>query len=275
VKALMKLIHFEVRRFRWFLFGLMAMTALYQMAVTVVYALGERALRMPDPGRDPETIPGPMSVYHLLSRHQETYALPVLVCVVSLLLYAFVIWYRDWLGRGTFIYRLLMLPQPRAYLYLAKLAAMLLFIFSLLSLQLALLLVIEGIFSAIMPAEFRLEARFADLVAGNELFAFLLPVSPKVFLQYYGMGIVLLLAAFTAILLERSRRPAGIVLALAYAAAMLVIPFGVILAGATGLYESMGLYINEIMWTAVGVWLAGGAIAAWLGIRALNRNVSV
>lgn len=275
MKALLKLIHFEVRRFRWFLFGLMALTALVQIAATVIFALDERTARLSLYGQDLKPMRDPMSVYHLMTRHQEIYALPVMICIVSLLIYAFVIWYRDWLGRGTFIYRLLMLPQPRAYLYLAKLAAMLLFIFSLLSLQLALLLVIEGIFSAIMPAEFRLEARFADLVAGNELIAFLLPISPKVFLQYYGMGIVLLLAAFTASLLERSRRPAGIVLALAYAAAMLVIPFGVILAGATGLYESLGLYIHEIIWIAVGVWLAGGAIAAWLGIRALNRNVSV
>ena len=36
-----------------------------------------------------------------------------MLCGVILIIYVFFIWYRDWLGKNTFIYRLLMLPTAR------------------------------------------------------------------------------------------------------------------------------------------------------------------
>ena len=35
---------------------------------------------------------------------------PIALCVAVLIIYVFFIWYRDWFGKNTFIYRLLMLP---------------------------------------------------------------------------------------------------------------------------------------------------------------------
>ena len=36
------------------------------------------------------------------------------------MIYVFFIWYRDWLGKYTFAYRLLMLPTTRINIYFAK-----------------------------------------------------------------------------------------------------------------------------------------------------------
>ncbi len=45
---------------------------------------------------------------------------PIVLCGVTLLIYVFFIWYRDWLGKNTFSYRLLVLPTARINVYLAK-----------------------------------------------------------------------------------------------------------------------------------------------------------
>ena len=68
---------------------------------------------------------------------------PIIVCGVTLIIYVFFIWYRDWLGKNTFSYRLLMLPTARINVYLAKATTILLYVLGLVALQL-LLLPIEG-----------------------------------------------------------------------------------------------------------------------------------
>ncbi|WP_054708016.1 hypothetical protein [Bacillus sp. JCM 19041] len=45
----------------------------------------------------------------------------IMLSVAVLLIYMLLIWYRDWFGKNTVIYRLLMLPANRASLYFAKL----------------------------------------------------------------------------------------------------------------------------------------------------------
>ena len=56
---------------------------------------------------------------------------PIALCIAMLIIYVFFIWYRDWLGKNTFIYRLLMLPTNRLNIYLAKATTILLFILGL------------------------------------------------------------------------------------------------------------------------------------------------
>ena len=55
------------------------------------------------------------------------------LCIVALIFYCFIIWYRDWFGKNTFAYRLLMLPTSRLNLYIAKATTILLFILGLLA----------------------------------------------------------------------------------------------------------------------------------------------
>ena len=112
---------------------------------------------------------------------------PVFLCVVSLLIYVFFIWYRDWFGKNTFIYRLLMLPTARVNLYLAKGTAILLFVLGLVSLQLLLLIIEVRIFEWIVPDELR-----SDYILGewgfNILFNLIYPKSITEFFFIMGLA---------------------------------------------------------------------------------------
>ena len=85
------------------------------------------------------------------------------LCGVALIIYVFFIWYRDWLGKNTFIYRLLMLPTARINVYLAKATTILLFVLGLVALQL-LLLPIEGqVLQWMVPTEFRTDMSINEI----------------------------------------------------------------------------------------------------------------
>jgi hypothetical protein len=217
---------------------------------------------------------GKMTFAETMFRIQTWYAAPILLCIAALLLYVFIIWYRDWFGKGTFIYRLLMLPGPRSHLYWAKLSAILVFIFTLLSFQLLLLVLQDALFRLIVPGDLRAPSHFSDVISANRALPVLLPASPDQFLVSYGMGIVALLVVFAAILLERSYRPPyGIILAAGYLSVC-----GAALAFATfkllaGYYR--WLYPGEMLVLVVAVWGVTAALSVWLGNRLLAKKVSV
>lgn len=275
----LKLTHMEIRRFRHVLFGLMAITAAVQFSA-VIAAITSELSRRKQPynvehlyGQSPLFPSGKMTFAETMFRIQTWYAAPILLCIAALLLYVFLIWYRDWFGKGPFIYRLLMLPVPRYHLYLAKLSAILVFIFTLLSYQLLLLVLQDGLFRLIVPGELRAPSYFSDVISANRALPVLLPAAPDQFLIAYGMGFVALLIMFTAILLERSYRPFGIVLAIGYlavCAAALAIPT---LKLWTDNYQ--WLYTGEMLALVGAVWIATAALSLWLGIRLLAKKVSV
>ncbi|MEK6453804.1 hypothetical protein [Caldifermentibacillus hisashii] len=135
---------------------------------------------------------------------------PIALCIVVLLIYVFFIWYRDWLGKNSFIYRLLMLPTARLNLYFAKAAAILIFVFGLVALQLLLFPIETQIMKWIVPAEFRVDLPMKEYTNFNYLSA-ILPGSIMDFFIFYGMGIVAVFVTFTAILFERCYRLKGII----------------------------------------------------------------
>ncbi len=139
----------------------------------------------------------------------------IALCVVVLLIYVFFIWYRDWLGKNSFIYRLLMLPTARLNLYFAKATAILIFVFGLVALQLLLFLIEMQIMKWIVPAEFRGDLPIKEYTDFNYL-PVILPGSLIDFLLFYGMGIVAVCVTFTAILFERCYRLKGIIFGISY-----------------------------------------------------------
>ena len=103
------------------------------------------------------------------------------ICV--LMFYSIFIWYRDWWGRSSFIYRLLMLPHSRFSIYLAKFTAMLLFIFSMLAVQLLTFSIEWLLYNEQIPHELRTSySSFFDAIAYSG-FGFILPPSPIEFWQ--------------------------------------------------------------------------------------------
>jgi len=272
----LKLVHLEIHRFRHVLFGLMGLTAVVQFAAMFVYIRNEVARRnnyIEEFGFLRESF-DKMSFARASQEMWSWFALPVALSIAVLLFYVFFIWYRDWFGRNTFVYRLLALPTARRNVYLAKLTALLTFVFGLLACQLILLPIEKWAFTLAVPANFAEASSIAEAIEVNSLFALLLPRNFEFFLLSYGIGIMALLAAFAAILLERSYRRAGIALGVLYiaaCAAVVAIPASYYAFVSTGGY----FYPEEVFGFTL---LAGAAVCAasvWLGFRLLAKKVTV
>lgn len=139
---------------------------------------------------------------------------------VSLLLYVFLIWYKEWFGRSTFAYRLLMLPTSRMNVFLAKLSAIVLFVWALVAFQFILLYAHVALFEALLPSEFRQAVTVTEVIERHPLLRIMLPADFTEFVLYYGAGIMSIIILFTGILLERSFRFKGIAWAVLYVCAV-------------------------------------------------------
>jgi len=75
------------------------------------------------------------------------------ISIAMLMIYVFFIWYRDWFGKNTFIYRLFMLPTERIAIYFAKLTTIMLLVLGLIALQILLILMEKQIVNKIIPID--------------------------------------------------------------------------------------------------------------------------
>jgi len=210
----------------------------------------------------------------MISSTQLLFFIPILLSIGVLAIYVFLIWYRDWFGQNTFIYRLLMLPTARRHIYLAKGTAILIFVFGLVSFQLALLPVESFIFNLIVPFDMREPSHFSEIISSNRALAMLVPENFDQFLVIYGLGIIVVLAIFTAILIERSYRRVGILYGIFYLAICLVaILFPMI---GLGLDQMNGyLYPYEIFVIELTMCVGVASVSVWLGFRLLSKKITV
>ncbi|WP_175639122.1 hypothetical protein [Metabacillus schmidteae] len=216
-----KLVHFEFNRFSNIFFILIGITIVSQIISVFTSAnnyLSNLNHMVYREGMSKEQF---IEQYDYMSLQQVTASVwfvgPIAVCIVTLLIYLFFIWYRDWLGKNSFIYRLLMLPTSRVNLYMAKVTTIMLLVFGLVGLQL-ILLPIENILLEIMiPSEYILNLPVYETFSYR--YGFLNTLFPMKFMQfliYYGVGLMAVLVLFTAILFERCFRWKGIALGIIY-----------------------------------------------------------
>jgi len=215
MNRLLKLVHFELNRFRKIYAALAAVTLLLQFA-GLFLAARSYLQRV----REEMTLNSLSAASYAAQNRLADFGqfcsnlwfvAPIALGVTVLLLYTFLIWYRDWLGKNVFIYRLLMLPQARANLYLAKLAAIVLMVLGLVAFELAILPLQKLAFNALIPAEFRAESSVTGIIVRHQVLRVLIPPTFPDFLFYYGAGIAGVIVVFTAILIERSYRFKGAV----------------------------------------------------------------
>lgn len=276
MNSYLKLVHMEIHRFRTILGGLMLITALFQITALITNVRNELAIR-----KLPTYIPRTHGSYDdslsfalIEFRMQRWFIIPMLLCIAVLAVYVLVIWYRDWVGRSSFIYRLLMLPTARFHIYLAKCTAMILFVFSLLSFQLLLLFIENMIFKIIVPADLRIDSFFSEIIASNRALKILLPSNFEQFIYLYGLGIIAVLVIFTAILIERCYARIGILYGLLYvAASFLVVMIPLLYFGTSG--SSSYIYPGEIL--AVEAFLCGLVliVSLLLGYRLINKKIAL
>jgi len=280
-QAFVRLLNFEIRRFRWMLVGLMAITAALQIGSLVTTLLTKLESRRQNllswngAQQDFESKWPPFSFVNLVEQELlMEFAWPILIGVAVIGIYIFFIWYREWFGKDTFVYRLLMLPQPRFHIYLAKGCAIVLFTFSLVAFQIVLIPLERWLFHLIVPEEMRLPSDFSAAVRAHPAWEILLPEAADQFVFSYGVGIISVMAAFTAILLERSFRGIGIVYGIGYAvvcAAAMVLPMEVL----DMRNPDARLYPGEVLAVELTACAVVALVSLGLGYWLINRKITV
>ncbi|ETT56235.1 hypothetical protein MKZ07_07145 [Paenibacillus sp. FSL P4-0338] len=266
----LKLVHLEVQRFQYVLFGLMSLTAVIQI-IGLVHAAQIRVNHWIEAARLENQTPRNFSFADIIGDSQFLFTIPILISITVLGLYVFLIWYRDWIGRDKFAYRVFTLPTARWNIYIAKATAIFLFVFALVAFQVLLLLLERQLFNWMVPSEYRISSLFAEAVASNLVFnQILLPQDGMQFVVYYGVGILAVCVIFTAILLERSYRWTGVVYAILYVAAC-----GTVIGFAVHLNAYSSFYPREITAIRLVVYLAALGITLALGFRLVSKKITV
>ncbi|MCR8641179.1 hypothetical protein NV379_00790 [Paenibacillus sp. N1-5-1-14] len=213
-----KLLNFEVSRFGKLyltLCGLLAVVQFLGVYITATSDTNRLYQIIKEQGISLDRV-GKISIGNYL--RSDWFYLPIALCVAVMVVYIFFIWYRDWWGKNTFAYRLMMLPTSRMNVYWAKLCSILLFTWGLVALQCLLLYVQNSLFNQLVPDELLNPISFASMDRNHFVFVVLLPNQLFQFFAYYGVGFMVLLVLFTVILFERSFRWKGIVAGIVYLA---------------------------------------------------------
>ncbi|MEH7076013.1 hypothetical protein [Neobacillus drentensis] len=272
----LKLVNFEFNRFWKLYMVLMGVTILSQLTGVIVVA--QTYVNQANKAIYKELMPMREFIVQngKLSFHNITQTLwflgPIGICLVVLSIYVFFIWYRDWLGKNTFIYRLLMLPTARIHVYLAKAVTILLVILGLVALQLVLLPIENQLFIRLVPNDFRTNLSLFEIIEDPYL-AILFPHTFREFILYYLGGMAAVLVVFTAILFERSFRIKGVFWGILYSAASILICLAPILVNEIFLgkyFYPMEVFFMELV---TGLIVLSGAI--WTGNILIKKKVRV
>lgn len=219
LKHFIRLVNFEFERMFKFLASIMAIVVISNLVGFVVVPLSYMSSANEMMQRESWTVQQFIdnnelfSIYNVFRSFWMTG--PIALGAIGLLLFSIFIWYREWFGKNTFVYRLLMLPVPRMQIYFSKLLVILVGIFSLLSIQLIMLWIGNQIIPNFVSNDLYQELGVAELLSSSAL-SFLIHNNIYEFLSIYGVGIVALLVLFTAILPERSFRVKGLIFGFIY-----------------------------------------------------------
>ena len=228
----LKLVNFEINRASKLFASLLAIVAVSQFAGVVVESktyLNEASRFMREQsGTQAEFLNsyGTISFSQIIT---SVWSLgPIALSAALLILYIFLIWYRDWFGKNTFIYRLLMLPTERINIFFAKATAIVLLVLGLIAFQLILLPLQQMLFESLVPAGLVGYSDYHHALNSFWFLSLIIPYSFDQFLVSYGIGITAVFLLFTAILFERSFRWKGIVIGILFvigAGLLLLTPF--------------------------------------------------
>lgn len=275
MKDFIKLLNFELGRFFKIYLALAALTIVLQIAGTVKISKHflesfEMVIRV-----EGISIDEFLNQYGAFSLHQVInsgwFNFPIMLAIAALIFYCFLIWYRDWFGKNTFIYRLLMLPTARINIYLSKAISIFLMVLGLVALQIILLQVEGSIVKWLVPANLRIDFTTLELIestVGQYHLGLIIPLSLIQFLVHYGVGFMLVFVLFTAILFERSYRLKGILYGGVYA----VISIGVFFLPAM---IGIELYPEEWFFLELFLGIVVTVTSIWLGNYLLNKKVTV
>jgi hypothetical protein len=274
----MKLVNYEINRFVKIYLSLLLITFITQFAGVLISSVNNknnvRRVMYEQSWSMAEYIRHNGKISFLSIVESLWFLGPIAVCAGAMIFYIFLIWYRDWFGKNTFIYRLLMLPTSRLNIFFAKATAIFIMVLGLIAFQLVLLPLQNGLFQWIVPADYIYVMNISEITRASTFISMIIPNTFSEFLAYYGIGFIAILVVFTAILFERSYRWKGIVLGIFY----------IILAGAVFLspliimviFERNNIfYPLEFLLLEIGLGLLVTFISIWISKFLLNRKITV
>lgn len=272
-----KLLNFELKRFMKIYFVLIGITIISQ--IVGVIAISKSYVKMANLEIYEQGISmaefidwnGMMSMVKVIG--SIWFMGPIALSVAALIFYIFLIWYRDWFGKNTFIYRLLMIPTSRLNVFLAKATSIMMMVIGLVSIQLFLLPLESRLLKMIVPKDFRMDLDVAGIIEHSEYLSIIIPQSFIEFILYYGVGFMLMLILFTAILFERSYRVKGILMGAIYCCLAVVVFFLPILVNE--LIAINYLYPLELLFLEIAMGLIVIAGSIWLSGFLLKNKVTV
>ncbi|MGM8211343.1 hypothetical protein ACLIBH_00980 [Virgibacillus sp. W0430] len=274
----LKLLNFELNRFTKVYAGLLLLTAISQFVGlfwrTNNYLKEAKGL-IQRGGMTQTTFVeqyGQLDMYQVMQ--SLLYYFPIAICAGSLMFYIFLIWYRDWFGKNTFIYRLLMLPTSRINVVLAKATAIMLAVLGLVAFQYVLIISQSTILKWLVPKGLRLDLTVTEIVSNQHYLSIILPQTFIQFLLNYGLGLTFLMVCFTVILFERSYRLKGAIIGVLYGLVMLVLFFAPLLI-LFFIFEKEILYPEEILLTQVAIGTIILILSTWISCYLIKNKVTV
>ena len=273
MKNYLKLVNFEISRFFKLYLILIGLTIVCQLIGVIRVSKGYMDLAEKVMDKNQLSVSrfieqyGTFSVQRFV--YSEWFLMSIYIGIAILIIYVFLIWYRDWLGKNSFIYRLLMLPTERITIYFAKLTAIMLLLLGLITLQRLLVLIEIQIVNSIVPADFR---TYSYGISNIDIFVLLYPNTFTAFILNYGIGLIFVAVLFTAILFERSYRLKGIFFAIVYGVLSLGVFFAPLLLN--GFYPRYFYPLEIILMGMVTSFIVLGS-TIWIANHLLKHKIMV
>ncbi|GGM32925.1 hypothetical protein GCM10011351_18740 [Paraliobacillus quinghaiensis] len=277
MKNYLKLVNFEFNRLAKLFAVLLGITFLAQIGGVIV--LSKKYLNVANERIYEDMIPKAQFIaefgqMNFLQVARSAFFMgPIALCIAGVAFYIFLIWYRDWFGKNTFIYRLLMLPTTRLNIFYAKLTNILLLTFGFVAFQIIFLPIETTVFKWMMPSEFRNDMNVIEILQSMPELSIIFPNSFLEFILYYGAGLMVVSVLFTAILLERSFKWKGIFAGIIYslvAVAVLISPVLLHEFVLNGFFYPIELFLLEIV---MGLIIIAGSI--WMSAFLLKKKITV
>lgn len=277
MKRYLKLVNFEISRFMKIYVVLIAITVITQITGVIVLSKGYLKDAEQYLYGLPATKEQFINDYGLMSMadivHTVWFVGPIGLCIAALIFYVFFIWYRDWFGKSTFIYRLLMLPTMRMNIFYAKATTMMLLIFGLVSIQFILVPIEGTILKWMVPKDFRMDLSVSETIGGFPDLQVLLPHSFIEFMMHYGIGMMIMFIVFTCILFERSYRLKGIFMGIVYGLVVLCIFLSPTISE---IFTDVNyLYPTELFILQTFLWILVTGLSIWVSNFLLNKKINV
>lgn len=274
----LKLVHYELTRFRWIYTSLFVLTLLSQFGGIYLYAHNTMKRINDAMVRESMSDAAYVLKYGTVGFFNYTlnslwFMAPIALCITALILYVFMIWYRDWLGKNMFIYRLLMLPTSRLNIFLAKVSVIVLLVLGLISFQLLLLPLQSSLYNSLVPSIFRYSMPIFELITNHHLLNILIPQTFVEFVMYYGAGVMGVIIIFTTILMERSYRWKGLFAGIVYGAVACFVFFLPIILSETWFINYF--YPMEIVLLEIIAGIIVICASMWLSFFLLKNKVYV